>query len=68
MAVRALSTLAVVVLAALLLYSPPQLPSCSIVVTAVFSRAQDFSLEDAAKGQAAQGRTIHVVWWDLRLP
>jgi TolA-binding protein len=51
MAVRALSTLAVVVLAALLLYSPPQLPSCSIVVTAVFSRAQDFSLEDAAKGQ-----------------
>jgi hypothetical protein len=51
MAVKVLSALAVAVLAALLLYSPPQLPSCGIAVTAVFTRAQDFSLEAAAKGQ-----------------
>ena len=51
MAVKALSALALVVLAAFLLYSPPQSPSCSISVSAVFTRARDFSLEDAAKGQ-----------------
>ncbi len=51
MAVKALSAVAVVILAAFLLYSPPQLPSCSISVNAVFTRARDFSLEDASMGQ-----------------
>jgi hypothetical protein len=51
LAVRTLSALAVVVLAVFLLHSPPQLPSCGILVTAVFTRAQDFSLEDAVAGQ-----------------
>jgi hypothetical protein len=51
MAVRAFSAVVVVTLAVFLLYSPVQLPSCSIAVTAVFTRAQDFSLDDAAKGK-----------------